>query len=60
MRATSVVDDNAWAEATVTAQAWGRSPSGPWGSVAAPWDHSLALRTDGTVWAWGTPPFIGV
>ncbi len=27
--------------------------SAPWASIAAGWQHTVAVRTDGTLWAWG-------
>ena len=55
VRATSVADVGAWGEAIVTVEAsGGTSPGGPVGSVAAGGSHSLAVREDGTVWAWGS------
>ncbi|TVR89742.1 MAG: hypothetical protein EA416_12260 [Trueperaceae bacterium] len=54
VRATSVADSGAWGEAIVTVEAPGDvSPERPTGTIAAGNEFSLAVREDGTVWAWG-------
>ena len=55
VRATSVADSQVVDQATVLVDEFGGSPppAGPESFVAVGWGHSLAVREDGTVWAWG-------